>query len=188
MSNESLPEDTTKGRPTPKRSEAEAARKQGLTIPKDAKAARVAARERDRAARLEARTKMMAGDANYFLARDRGPARLEVRNVVDSRRTFGEFFVPLAIFVLMLGLIRVTAVQKSVVYAWSTALVMVILDTTIVAFQLRRHMKKKFPDPADRPHVLWYGALRALQMRRFRIPPALVGPGGKPVKAKTPKK
>jgi len=187
MENDSTQDDTGKGRPTPKRADAEAARKQGLTIPKGAKAARIAARERDRAARVEARAKMMAGDPNYLPSRDRGPARLEARNFVDSRRTVGEFFVPVAIMVLMLGLIKSAAVQKAVVYGWSTALVMVILDTTLVAYQLRRHMNKKFPDASERPHITWYGSLRALQMRRFRIPPALVGPGGKPAKVKAPK-
>ncbi len=188
MTNEPTHDESGKGRPTPKRSESEAARKQGLTIPKDAKAARIASRERDRAARLEARAKMMAGDPNYLPTRDRGPARLEARNFIDSRRTFGEYFVPIAIMVLMLGLIKNAAVQKAVVYGWSTALVMVILDTTLVAYQLRRHMKKAFPDASERPHIIWYGSLRALQMRRFRIPPALVGPGGKPAKVKPPKK
>lgn len=188
MTNEPLQDETGKGRPTPKRSEAEAARKQGLTVPKDAKAARVAARERDRAARIEARAKMMAGDPKFLPARDRGPARLEARNFIDSRRTFGEYFVPIAFMVLMLGLVKSTAVQKAVVYGWSTALVMVILDTTLVAYQLRRHMKKAFPDATERPRILWYGTLRALQMRRFRIPPALVGPGGKPPKVKKPRK
>ena len=44
-----------KGRPTPSRKEAEAARKQQLKIPKDPKAAKKAARERDREARAAAR-------------------------------------------------------------------------------------------------------------------------------------
>ncbi|MSZ58615.1 MAG: DUF3043 domain-containing protein, partial [Actinobacteria bacterium] len=40
-----------KGRPTPSRREAEAARKQQIKIPKDPKAAKKATRERDREAR-----------------------------------------------------------------------------------------------------------------------------------------
>ena len=49
-----------KGRPTPKRKEAESARKQGITVPKDPKAARRAARERDREARAKSRAGLMA--------------------------------------------------------------------------------------------------------------------------------
>ena len=51
-----------KGRPTPSRKEAEAARKQSLRVPKDPKAAKKAARERDREARSQQRAALMAGD------------------------------------------------------------------------------------------------------------------------------
>ena len=79
-----------KGRPTPSRKDAEAARKQQLKIPKDPKAAKAAARERDREARATARAGMMAGDERYMPARDKGPARAFTRDFVDSRFSIAE--------------------------------------------------------------------------------------------------
>lgn len=82
-----------KGRPTPKRKEAESARKQGISVPKDPKAARKAARDRDREARARSRAGLMAGDPAYFPRRDAGPVKAQVRDYIDRRRTVGEFFV-----------------------------------------------------------------------------------------------
>lgn len=65
-----------KGRPTPKRKEAESARKQGISVPKDPKAARKAARDRDREARAKSRAGLMAGDPAYFLAAMLVPLKL----------------------------------------------------------------------------------------------------------------
>ena len=69
-----------KGRPTPSRREAEAARKHQLKIPKDPKAAKKAVRERDREDRARSRAGMMAGDERYLPARDKGenPDAIEI--------------------------------------------------------------------------------------------------------------
>ena len=95
-----------KGRPTPSRREAEAARKQQLKIPKDPKEAKKAARERDREERAASRAAMMAGDERYLPARDKGPGRAFTRDFVDSRFTLAEYFIFIAIGVLVLGFIR----------------------------------------------------------------------------------
>ena len=87
-----------KGRPTPSRKDAEAARKQQLKIPKDPKAAKAAARERDREARAAARAGMMAGDERYMPARDKGPARAFTRDFGTDRMKPGAVVqVPIAL-------------------------------------------------------------------------------------------
>lgn len=174
-----------KGRPTPKRKDVESAAKQGFGVPRGTKQARKAARERARAARVQARAGLTAGDPRYFPARDAGPVKARVREFIDSRRTVGEVFVVVAFLVLALGLINNAQLQSVVVFAWSAVLLLVIIDTTIVTFLLARTLKKEFPNKSDRRGAISYGTLRALQLRKFRIPPALVGPGGKPVKRKT---
>ena len=151
-----------KGHPTPKRKDVEAKRKQGFSAPRGTKEARKAARLRAREQRMQAR----------------------VRNFIDSRRTVGEVFVIVAFLVLALGLVNNAKLQSVVVFAWSAVLLLVIVDTTIVGFLLARVLRKEFPNRADRKGAISYGVLRALQLRKFRIPPALVGPGGKPVKVK----
>jgi hypothetical protein len=177
-----------KGRPTPKRKEAESARKQGITVPKDPKAARRAARDRDREARAKSRAGLMAGDPAYFPRRDAGPVKAQVRDYIDRRRTVGEFFVPFAFVVLLMGLINNPTVQATVVYVWTSVLLLVVLDTILVGILLGRSLRKDYPDKSDRKGAVSYGVLRALQLRRFRIPPPRIKAGGAPVTPKIKKK
>jgi hypothetical protein len=184
---ESANSESGKGRPTPKRKESESARKLGISVPKDPKAARRAASARDREARAKSRAGLMAGDPAYFPRRDAGPVKAQVRDYVDRRRTVGEFFVPFAFVVLLLGLINNPTVQTTVVYVWTSVLLLVVLDTILVGILLGRSLRKDFPKKSDRKGAVSYGVLRALQLRRFRIPPPRIKAGGKPVTPKIKK-
>jgi hypothetical protein len=184
---ESVNSESGKGRPTPKRKEAESARKQGISVPKDPKAARRAARDRDREARAKSRAGLMAGDPAYFPSRDAGPVKAQVRDYIDRRRTVGEFFVPFAFVVLLLGLVNNPTVQTTVVYVWTSVLLLVVLDTILVGILLGRSLRKDFPEKSQRKGAVSYGVLRALQLRRFRIPPPRIKAGGKPVTPKIKK-
>ena len=177
-----------KGRPTPKRKESESARKQGISVPKDPKAARKAARDRDREARAKSRAGLMAGDPAFFPRRDAGPVKAQVRDYIDRRRTVGEFFVPFAFVVLLLGLVNNPTVQTTVVYVWTSVLLLVVLDTILVGILLGRSLRKDYPEKSDRKGAVSYGVLRALQLRRFRIPPPRIKAGGAPVTPKIKKK
>lgn len=185
---ETVSSELGKGRPTPKRKEAESARKQGITVPKDPKAARRAARERDREARAKSRAGLMAGDPAYFPRRDAGPVKAQVRDYIDRRRTVGEFFVPFAFVVLLMGLVNNPTVQTTVVYVWTSVLLLVVLDTILVGILLGRSLRKDYPEKSDRKGAVSYGVLRALQLRRFRIPPPRIKAGGAPVTPKIKKK
>lgn len=176
-------ENTGKGRPTPKRKEAEAGRKTGFSAPRDNKAARA----RDREARMQARAGLMAGDSRYFPARDRGPVREYVRDAIDVRRTAGEFFIPGAIIVMVGSLFPGKLIQTIVFSIWATLFVFVVLDTAIIGIRLRIKLRKMFPNDPSVKGAAAYGSLRALQMRRFRIPPPRIGAGGKPLKVKSKK-
>ena len=171
-----------KGRPTPTRKQANAGRKQGIGS-HDAKAAR----ERDRQRRIEARAGLLAGDPRYFPRRDAGPVREYVRDLVDSRRSMGEYFVLGAVGVMVFGLVNNKAVQQFVVTAWTAMLALVIVDTIYVAFRIARETKSRWPQRSLRRGVVAYGTLRTLQLRRFRIPPPRLAPGGKPVKPRKTK-
>lgn len=181
MSNEST---EGKGRPTPKRKEAEQARKQGLTASADSKAARKAERARQNEARFAARTGMLRGDERYFTARDRGPVRKAVRNFVDSRRTVGEFFVPMAFVVILSGMIRNDKVKIFMTNAWLFMLILLIVDSIWLGVRVNMVMKREFAEKSARKGITLYAIMRGLQIRKFRIPPATVKAGGKPV---TPK-
>ena len=176
-----------KGRPTPTRREAEAARKQQLKIPSDPKEAKKAARERDRDDRAKSRAAMMAGDERYLPARDKGAAKAFTRDFVDARFTLAEFFIFFAIGVLLLGFIRNTTVQSIVTISFFAITAMIIVDSIVLLVQLSSRAKKAFPDPADRKGLTLYAILRTLQLRRLRLPPPRVKRGGAPVPPKAPK-
>jgi hypothetical protein len=166
-----------KGRPTPSRKDAEAARKQSLKLPKDPKAARRAARERDREARAQQRAALAAGDERALPARDQGPVKRYVRDFVDSRFTIAEYFIFVALAVLVLGFIPSPVVQFAVSISWMALIAIVAFDEIFLLTRLNSALRKRFPDKAERKGALWYAGLRTLQLRRFRLPPPRVRRG-----------
>ncbi len=177
-----------KGRPTPTRKEAEEARKRALKGPADPKARRKLEREQVRQERNAAREALMSGDERALPARDAGPVRKLVRDFVDSRWTLGEFFIPLAVVVLIVGLIRNPQLQMIVSYVWFIMLLLLVVDMTILLLRLRKQLVAQFPDPAQRKGTMFYAGMRAMQIRRLRLPPPKVKAGGKPVEPKKKKK
>lgn len=176
-----------KGRPTPTRREAEAARKQQVKIPKDPKEAKKAARERQRSERSRSRAAMMAGDERHLPVRDQGPARSFTRDFVDSRFTLAEFFIFIAVGVLLLGFIRNQVIQSVVSLAFFGFSALIAVDSAVLLISLNRRAKALFPAAADRKGITLYAALRTLQLRRLRLPPPKVKRGGAPVPPKAPK-
>ena len=173
-----------KGRPTPTRKEAEEARRQALKGPADPKQRRKLERERARQQRMAARDALMSGDERALPARDAGPVKRFVRDYVDSRRTLAEYFIIIAVVVLIVGLFRNPTVQVAVSFIWFVMLILLIVDMTILLVRLRNQLAVKFPDPAERKGTMFYAAMRSLQIRRLRLPPPKVRPGGRPVEPK----
>lgn len=169
-----------KNRPTPSRKEAEALRKQQLRIPKDPKAARKAARERDRSDRAKAREAMASGDERYFPPRDQGPVRAFARDFVDSRFTIAEFFIFIAIIVLGLGFVNDPTIQQWTSLGFFVVTLLIAIDTSILLISLNIVAKRRFPNKAERKGITLYAALRVLQLRRLRLPKPRVKRGGAP--------
>ncbi len=185
---EQSPEETDKpqgkGHPTPKRRDAEAARKQSLKIPSDPKAARKAMRERDRHARAEQREAMMRGEESALPARDRGPVRRFVRDWVDGRRLISEYFLPLVLVILVLTLLPNPTLRYFASLSWYAIMLLMILTLVFVGFRLKRALVEKWPEKSDRKGAVFYGVMRSMQIRRLRVPVPLVKPGGSSDKTK----
>ena len=81
-----------KGRPTPKRKEAQSKRVVSSLAPASTKEEKKRAREQSRAARIASRAAYLRGEESALPIRDKGPARRMVRNLVDSRKSVGEYF------------------------------------------------------------------------------------------------
>ena len=174
-----------KGRATPSRKEAEAARKQGLRASsrgRTTKDGKKASREAEREARSRQRAGMMVGDERYMPARDRGANRRFVRNFVDARFTIAEYFIFIAIAVLLLGFVQNPTIQSFVSLAFFAVTALIVIDTAILLIQMNIRAKKEFPDKSDRRGLMLYAVMRTLQLRRLRLPPPMVTRGGKPIK------
>jgi hypothetical protein len=137
-------------------------------------------RERQRVERAEAAAGMKAGDERYLLARDRGPERLLVRNIVDSRRTVGTWFFGGALIVLVGSTVRIPAVQLASNALWLLLALGVIVDSVLIARKVKTLVKERFPKTEQRIGSLQiYGIMRGLTFRRMRVPKVAVDLGAK---------
>ncbi|MET9618909.1 MULTISPECIES: DUF3043 domain-containing protein [Kitasatospora] len=168
-----------KGRPTPRRSDAEANRRTRVTVPKDRKEAARQSRERMRSEREKQRTALLEGDERYLPARDKGPVRKFVRDYVDARWSLAEFFLPAAVVILILSVVRVPALQLLSTLLFLAFFVLVILDFARLGLGLRKQLGERFAGQNTRGAVA-YGLMRILQMRRLRLPKPQVKRGAKP--------
>jgi hypothetical protein len=174
-----------KGRPTPKRRDAEANRRRPAPPPprtqreasKLAKQNRPDKEERRRLA-AERRARMDAGDDRYLLPRDRGPVRAYIRDVVDSRPHLIGLFMPLAVIVLLAVVLPIPAAQTYLSLFCLVALIVMISEGVLLAVTTTRRARAKFP--AENISLLgtgWYCFTRASQIRKLRVPKPRVARG-----------
>lgn len=166
-----------KGRPTPKRSEAQLQRRKQVTAPRTRREAYQRLREESKRDRMARRQGLVTGDARALPARDQGPVRAFVRDFVDSRRTLAEFFLFLAVIVLVLSFgVWPDPVQVAGFYAWLVLLPLMVLDTLRLSRSLRKALAERFPNE-NRKGAVSYGLMRSTQLRLLRLPKPRVKPG-----------
>jgi hypothetical protein len=152
-----------KGRPTPKRAEAERERRE------------LAKKKRGETGKLM-REALNNGDERYLPNRDKGPVRRYVRDYVDGRLTAAEFFMPIALASLVLMVAGANGIGGSLS---SIMILIVLFDSGVLAFQLKRALARKFPDQSRRGAVA-YALMRALTWRGMRTPKPQVPRGHRP--------
>ncbi|HET6530673.1 MAG TPA: DUF3043 domain-containing protein [Actinoplanes sp.] len=155
---------------TPKRTSA--GRRVGAPAPANRREAYKAMRERRREERAEAAAGMRAGDERYLLARDRGPERALVRDIVDSRRTAGTyFFVGAFVVIVGSGSWMPPAVQLAATMLWTLLALAVIVDSVLISRRIKALIRERFPKTTQRMGSLYlYGIMRGLTFRRMRVP------------------
>ncbi|MGY1582592.1 DUF3043 domain-containing protein [Streptomyces sp. MN13] len=168
-----------KGRPTPKRSVAQSQRRSVANTPTTRKEAAKRQREERRAALERQRQALAGGDERYLPARDKGPIRRFARDFVDSRFNIAEFFLPMAVVILVLSMIRVPALQNIALLLWLVVIVLIVLDSIVTGVRLKKRLNERFPDDNKRGAVA-YALMRSLQMRRLRLPKPQVKRGERP--------
>jgi len=168
-----------KGRPTPKRTEAQGRRSGPVPPPPTTrKEAYRRTREQQAAGRGSAREAAARGDESSLPARDRGPERRLVRDLVDARRNAGSIFLVVAALVLVGYFIPNPAVQSYTVFVWFAFFLVIIGDSFILGRKIKKAVTERFPNTSQRSRsLIWYGISRATMIRRWRFPKPQVAIG-----------
>jgi Protein of unknown function (DUF3043) len=180
-----------KGRPTPKRSAAEANRYRTVTgsttsgrgpakapdprrkLTPDEKAK---ARD-DRNRQVQA---MRQGEEWALGPRDRGPAKRLARDYVDAHRRPMEFYM-YALVVLIIALFAGksnTAVGSYMQIFLLVIIAVIVVDAILLRRSILREVQQRMPKESTRG-LAFYAIMRALQLRRFRTPAPRLKPGDK---------
>ncbi|NDA82071.1 MAG: DUF3043 domain-containing protein [Actinobacteria bacterium] len=162
-------ENQKKGRPTPKRKEAEKQRVIPRLAPAADKATKKLLKEEARKNRIAQRAAFMRGDESALPPRDRGQARRFVRNYIDSRRSIGEFFLPIVMVLLFFGLSPNPQVRLvATIILYGVALYSVI-EGFVVGRKIKSKVRDRFPGEPTKGLAV-YGWVRSTQIRRLRAP------------------
>lgn len=185
--------DAGKGRPTPKRREAE--RRRGPVAPppmtqreaykrsKQASGGRKLSKDERRVMVAERRERMMRGDDAYVMPRDKGEVRAYVRDLVDSRRNLAGLLLPIALLSFLTLLVPSPYIANFGPLVLMVMILAAVADSVIFGRKLSRAVRVKFPKGDKTGQSLkgsalgFYAFNRACLIRRWRIPRPRVGRG-----------
>ena len=180
-----------KGRPTPKRREAEGRRRGPVPPPprttrealrrnRGSKEERKELAAKRREMRVRQRERMMAGDEKMLPARERGPVKAYVRDLIDSRRNLLGLFMPLALIVVFAMFAPSLALRYYATLLCLVILVAMVLEAVFNGRKFAKLARVKFPkEQISGLSIGWYTFSRSSQIRKLRIPKPRVTPGDK---------
>ncbi|WP_083664256.1 DUF3043 domain-containing protein [Ornithinimicrobium sp. CNJ-824] len=164
-----------KGRPTPKRREAEAANRRPL-VAGSTKGKSPEEKRKIREQRAKVREGMMRGEEKYLHERDRGPERRFLRDAVDRRWNIGEILLPVMILILALSLLPFDWAQNGMFLSAYALMLFGIVDSWLLWRRTKKDFVAEFGHEPGKGSA-WYVVLRAFQMRGSRIPRPAVDRG-----------
>jgi hypothetical protein len=168
----------SKGRPTPKRRDAEGRRRGPVPPPPKTQRESAKLARQNRASRAERRkeaasrrSRMMAGDQGALLPRDRGPVKAFARDMIDSRRHLMGFFMPLAGLVFVSLVLPIPQIQQIFSYCCMAVMLAMAMEGVLLGRQVAKKARERFPkEKISGPGLGWYSFARASQLRRLRVP------------------
>jgi hypothetical protein len=166
-----------KGRPTPKRRDAQKRRR--AAVPANRKEAAKLRRERIREQRMQQRQALLSGDEKHLPPRDAGPAKRLARDAVDARFSLGQLFFGLILVVLVAGLAiphQYTTTLAAVNLLSIVMVAVVFVDAYRIGRRTRQLVEAAYGSKAA-IGVTVYAMIRTMQPRRFRRPPPKVKRG-----------
>ena len=181
--------EAAKGRPTPKRSAAEANRYRTLTGSTTSGRGRPAATDTRRKLTPEEKSKaredrnkqlqaMRRGEDWALGPRDRGPAKKLARDYVDSHRRPMEYYM-YALIVLIIALFAGKSNSALGSYMQLFLIVIIVIiaaDGLLLRRSILKAVHERLPNESTRG-LAFYAIMRGLQLRRFRTPAPRLKPG-----------
>jgi hypothetical protein len=174
-----------KGRPTPKRREAEKVRRgpvappprtQREAVKRSKESGKSLTKEERRAQAATRRERMMRGDDAYLLPRDKGKIRAWVRDQVDSRRNLAGLLMPLAILSFVVLILPNPYIQTFGPLVLLIAILAAVADGAVLGHRLGKQVREEFPKGDDTTlsrtgrALGFYAFNRAVMPRRWRVP------------------
>ena len=121
---------------------------------------------------------MKAGEAWALNPRDRGPARALARDYIDSKRRVSEYYMYILVVLLAAIFVRSKVAQTYISPLVLVLVVVILIDAQLIRYRLRKLVAERLPGESTRGLTM-YAVMRALQIRRFRVPAPRVRPGDK---------
>jgi hypothetical protein len=81
-----------------------------------------------------------------------------------------EYFLFIALGILVAGFARNPQVAAAVSSIWFVATAVIALEMTWTLVRLSQQLKQQWPDKAERKGAMFYAGMRALQIRKLRVP------------------
>ena len=105
-------------------------------------------------------------------AREAAPEKALMRDYVDARFSLGEFLLPSLVVILALSFLTVMYPTVSVIttIAMYIFILLVLADSWWLWRGFKRVLAERQPNAPTRG-LMMYGVNRAIQIRRFRLPP-----------------
>lgn len=179
-----------KGRPTPKRRDAQGERRGPIAPPpktqreaakRSKEGTKSLSKDERRALTAERRERMKRGDDAYLMARDKGKVRAWVRDQVDTRRNLAGMLMPLAVLSFVVLLVPNPLVQTFGPFILIIAILASVADGIVFGRRLARDVRQEFPKgdgsnlSATGRALGFYAFNRAMMPRRWRVPKPRVG-------------
>ena len=169
-----------KGRPTPKRSEAQGKRRTAVgPAPTNRKEAAKKMRAESAARRAEMRVALRTGDERNYPPMAAGPERALVRDAIDARRSIAWLALPGWALGLALAFIPSDATKSLSNAVFGLLIGLVIADSFNASRAVGKALKQRFPNGTKerRGTLIRYAIAHNTAMRRMRTPRPRVQPG-----------
>ena len=121
---------------------------------------------------------MKRGEDWALNLRDQGPLKKMARDYVDSKRRVSEYYMYILVVLLAAVFVRNKAAQEFISPLVLVLIVIIVIDASLIRRSLNKLMAERLPNESTKG-LTAYSVMRALQIRRFRVPTPRVTPGDK---------